>query len=94
MIKHLLSSLAVLAMAVLLSGSQQPKPDLPKKPSPLTDEEKGILENREILENLDLLQDFDKILYFEYFADQKKPEPKKNANAGKPETRENERKAK
>ena len=61
---------AILGAALLpMCYAQQPKPAAPKKPDPLTDEEREIIKNREILENLDLLQNFDKLCFFELFSE-------------------------
>jgi hypothetical protein len=92
--RRLQLSVAILAVAAQLSAAHQQKPEIQKKPAALTDEEKDILENRELLENLDLLWNFEKIRYFEYFAEEKKPETKKGVIPAKPSNRKDERKAK
>jgi hypothetical protein len=71
--------------------AQQPKPVAPKKPAPLTDEEREIIKNREMLENLELLQNFDKLCYFGLFSEK---QTKKTESQAKEPVKKEERKEK
>ena len=83
---------AIIGAALLpLCYGQQPKPAAPKKPAPLTEEERDIIKNREILENLELLQNFDKFWYFGLFTE---IETKKTESQAKVPAKKEERKVK
>jgi hypothetical protein len=73
--KQIPAIVAMLLMMRPIFAFQKPRPDPIKKPA-LTDEEKGILKNREILENLDLLQNFEKFRFLGFFAEENPKETK------------------